>query len=65
MVGAGAEIFETGAGAAQKWAGSATLILFMIGRTATPTWTEGTPSFTESTYSGDMGRGHFYVQNVF
>jgi len=23
------------------------------GRTPTPTWTEGTPSFTESTYSGD------------
>ena len=24
-------------------------------RSATPTWTEGTPSFTESTYSGDQG----------
>ena len=25
------------------------------GRTPTPTWTEGTPSYTESTYSGDAG----------
>ena len=25
------------------------------GRTPTPTWTEGTPSYTESTYSGDQG----------
>jgi len=24
------------------------------GRTPTPTWTEGTPSFTDSTYSGDV-----------
>ena len=24
-------------------------------RTPTPTWTEGTPSYTESTYSGDQG----------
>ena len=24
-------------------------------RTPTPTWTEGTPSYTESTYSGDPG----------
>ena len=23
------------------------------GRSPTPTWTEGTPSYTESTYSGD------------
>jgi len=27
------------------------------GRTPTPTWTEGTPSYTESTYSGDTA-GH-------
>merc|ERR1719153_2041747 len=26
------------------------------GRTPTPTWTEGTPSYTESTYSGDAAR---------
>ena len=25
-------------------------------RSPTPTWTEGTPSFTESTYSGDPGK---------
>lgn len=25
------------------------------GRTPTPTWTEGTPSYTESTCSGDQG----------
>jgi hypothetical protein len=24
------------------------------GRTPTPTWTEGTPSYTESTYSGEQ-----------
>lgn len=24
--------------------------------TATPTWTEGTPSFTESSSSGELGR---------
>ena len=25
--------------------------------TPTPTWTEGTPSFTESSSSGELGRG--------
>ena len=28
------------------------------GRTPTPTWTEGTPSYTESSYSGDTGQYH-------
>ena len=28
------------------------------GRTPTPTWTEGTPSYTESTYSGDTGQSN-------
>lgn len=28
---------------------------------STPTWTEGTPSFTESSSSGDMGNNHISI----
>lgn len=35
---------------------------------STPTWTEGTPSFTESSSSGDMGKGiqhHIQIETNF
>ena len=32
--------------------------------TPTPTWTEGTPSFTESSSSGELGRLLFFTNRV-
>jgi 1-phosphatidylinositol-4-phosphate 5-kinase len=31
---------------------------------STPTWTEGTPSFTESSSSGDLGKNFKFYFNV-
>lgn len=35
------------------------------GEGSTPTWTEGTPSFTDSSSSGDFGINKIKISNVF